>query len=181
MTGGAARAGSVGTMATTADLVLDALGRVRETVHEVLDETPPERLAEPPAEGANTVAWLVWHLSRLLDDHVAAAFGVEQVWTSAGWYDRFGLPFPATAHGYGHSTRDVLAVRASADDLRAYHDAAQDMAAAVMQDVTDRDPDRVVDERWDPPVTLAVRLVSVLNDCAQHAGQAAYVRGLLTR
>ena len=168
-------------MATTADIVLDALGRVRETVHEVLDETPAERLAEPPADGANTVAWLVWHLSRLLDDHVAAAFDLEQVWTSAGWIDRFALPFPATAYGYGHSAQDVLAVRASADDLRGYHDAAQDAAAAVLRDVTDGDLDRVVDERWDPPVTLAVRLVSVLNDCAQHAGQAAYVRGLLTR
>ncbi len=41
------------------------------------------------------------------------------------------------------------------------------------------DLDRVVDESWDPPVTLGVRLVSVVDDDAQHAGQAAYVRGLL--
>jgi uncharacterized damage-inducible protein DinB len=168
-------------MATTADLLLDALGRVRETVHEVLDATPADRLAQPPVEGANTVAWLVWHLSRILDDHVSKAFGLDQVWTSAGWYDTFALPFPPAAHGYGHSVQDVLAVRVAADSLRGYHDAAQDAAAAVLRDVTDVDLDRIVDEHWDPPVTLAVRLVSVVNDCTQHAGQAAYARGMLTR
>ena len=168
-------------MATTADLLLDALGRVRETVHEVLDATPADRLAQPPADGANTIAWLVWHLSRILDDHVSKAFGLEQVWTSAGWYDTFGLPFPPKAHGFGHSAHDVLAVRVPAEHLRGYHDAAQDAAAAVLRDVTDADLDRVVDESWDPPVTLAVRLVSVVNDCTQHAGQAAYAQGMLTR
>jgi hypothetical protein len=44
--------------------------------------------------------------------------------------------------------------------------------------VTPADLDRVVDKRWDPPVTLGVRLVSVVDDDAQHVGQAAYVRGL---
>ncbi len=43
------------------------------------------------------------------------------------------------------------------------------------------DLDVVVDERWDPPVTLGVRLVSVVNEVNQHVGQAAYVRGLLER
>ena len=41
--------------------------------------------------------------------------------------------------------------------------------------------DRVVDERWDPPVTLGVRLVSVISDDLQHVGQAAYLRGLADR
>ena len=43
------------------------------------------------------------------------------------------------------------------------------------------DLDRVVDPSWDPPVTVAVRLVSVADDMAQHLGQAAYLRGLLER
>ncbi len=45
--------------------------------------------------------------------------------------------------------------------------------------MTPEDLDRVVDKRWNPPVTLGVRLVSILNDDVQHVGQAAYVRGLL--
>lgn len=168
-------------MATTADLLGDAFSRVRDTVRSVLDDTPQARLAEPPVEGANTVAWLVWHLSRILDDHLARAFGREQVWTADGWYDRFGLPFPPEAHGYGQSFEDVLRVQVPAADLRGYHDAVQDAAAAMLADLTQADLDRVVDEDWDPPVTLAVRLVSVVNDTTQHAGQAAYASGILTR
>ena len=51
---------------------------------------------------------------------------------------------------------------------------------AYLATVAPEDLDRVVDERWDPPVTLGVRLVSVLSDDLQHAGQAAYARGLIT-
>jgi hypothetical protein len=39
---------------------------------------------------------------------------------------------------------------------------------------------RTVDDRWDPPVTLGVRLVSIADDSLQHVGQAAYLRGLLS-
>ncbi len=168
-------------MATASDLLLDGLGRVRETVHGLLDDVPEAALAEPPAPGANTVAWLVWHLTRVMDEHVADAFDADVEWTSGGWYDRLGLPFPASAHGYGMSYDDVLAVRASAADLRGYFDAAFEMARAQLASVTDADLDRVVDEGWDPPVTLGVRLVSVLNDCTQHVGQASYAAGILGR
>jgi hypothetical protein len=51
--------------------------------------------------------------------------------------------------------------------------------AGFLRGLTDNDLDRVVDENWDPPVTLGVRLVSVLDDDLQHVGQAAYVRGFL--
>ena len=51
---------------------------------------------------------------------------------------------------------------------------------AHLAGLSEADLDRVVDERWDPPVTLGVRLVSVISDDLQHAGQAAYLRGLVT-
>jgi hypothetical protein len=168
-------------MAGVNDILLDGLDRVCETVHTLLDDVPEEQLAEPPAPGANTVAWLVWHLTRVLDDHVSDAFDLDMVWTSGGWYDRFGLPFPASAHGYGMTFDEVLQVRASADDLRGYFDATYAMASEQLRTVEDADLDRVVDESWDPPVTLGVRLVSVLNDCTQHVGQASYAAGILSR
>ena len=168
-------------MATTSDLLLDTLGRVRETVHGLLDDLPEERLATPPADGANTVAWLVWHLTRILDSHVADAFDLDVVWTSQGWYERFALPFPASAHGYGMDYDEVLSVRSSAEDLRGYFDDTWAMAAEAFRTVHDAELDRVVDEDWDPPVTLGVRLVSALNDATQHVGQASYAAGILAR
>lgn len=113
------------------------------------------------------------------DDHVADVAGIEQVWTAQGYVERFGLPFDAGDIGYGHTSDQVGAVRADADLLASYLSAVHAQSVAYLQTVTAADLDRVVDERWDPPVTLGVRLVSVVNDDTQHVGQAAYVRGLL--
>lgn len=168
-------------MATTADLLLDSFGRVRETLHHVLDSTPEDSLGTPPAPGTNTVAWLVWHVARGVDEQVAQVCGYEAVWEADGWRERFDLPLPPDAHGYGMTFEQVLLVQASAENLRGYLDASLDAARAALRTVTDDDLDQVVDESWDPPVTLAVRLVSVVDDATQHAGQAAYASGILSR
>jgi hypothetical protein len=163
------------------ELLTDALDRVRELVPSVVRGLDEDALAWRPDPEANSIAWLVWHLSRIQDDHVADVAGEEQVWTSAGWYDRFGLPFPPEAHGFGHGPEEVGQVRASAELLAGYHADVAAASAAYVASLGAADLDRVVDTRWDPPVTLGVRLVSVLGDTHQHAGQAAYVRGLWER
>ncbi|HYN66632.1 MAG TPA: DinB family protein [Ornithinibacter sp.] len=168
-------------MATTADLLVDFLERVRETAHRVLDDTPEHLLATPPAPGTNTVAWLVWHLTRGLDEQVADAFGHDPVWEAGGWRERMALPLPPDAHGYGMTFDEVLLVQASAEHLGGYLDAACEAATDAVRTVSDTDLDRVVDDGWDPPVTLAVRLVSVVDDCTQHVGQASYASGILSR
>jgi uncharacterized damage-inducible protein DinB len=168
-------------MTTPNDLLIDGFGRVRETVRAVLEGLDEDRLAARPDSHGNSVAWLVWHLSRVQDDHVADAAGAEQLWTSGGWVERFRLPFDVGATGYGHSAEEVGKVRAPAELLDAYHDAVHRASVDYVATLADDDYDRIVDERWDPPVTLAVRLMSVLNDTTQHAGQAAYVRGLVRR
>jgi uncharacterized damage-inducible protein DinB len=165
---------------TSAELLTDAFGRVQETVHEAADGLSADQLAARLDEDANSIAWLCWHLARVQDDHMAHAFGVEQVWP--GFANRFGLPFGPGATGYGHSSAQVALVRiSSADLLTGYHDAVHEQTVALVADLTDADLSRVVDERWDPPVTLGVRLVSVISDGLQHAGQAVFVRGILLR
>jgi uncharacterized protein DUF664 len=171
-------------MATTADLLVDGFGRIRENVADVLDGLTPEQLAYRVDPDANPVSWLVWHLTRVQDDHVAAAFGVPQVWSAAGWAARFGLPPGTTDHGFGQSSAQVAAVAAataSGELLTEYHEQTYAQSVKLVSEVTDDDLDRVVDTRWTPHVTLGVRLVSVLDDDMQHVGQAAYVRGILLR
>ena len=165
-----------------ADLLLDAFDRVRSAVHAAVEGLTGEQLAARLDPDSNTVAWLVWHLTRVQDDHVADVAGVEQVYTAQGWVERFAFPFSKAAIGYGHSSEDVAAVRV--DDpalLVGYYDSVHDQTLRYVRGLTGADLDRVVDEAWDPPVTLAVRLVSVVNDDLQHAGQAAFVRGVLDR
>jgi uncharacterized damage-inducible protein DinB len=167
---------------TSAELLTDAFGRIREVVHNAAGGLTPEQLAYRIDGTANSIAWLVWHLTRVQDDHIAGVAGIEQVYTSQGWADRFGFPFPPSDIGYGHSSADVDAVRVdSAELLLGYHDAVHEQTRRYLDGLEEADLRRVVDESWDPPVTLAVRLVSVVSDDLQHAGQAAFVRGVVTR
>jgi uncharacterized damage-inducible protein DinB len=166
---------------TSADLLADAFDRIREEVHNAVDGLSKEQLAFRVDEDANSIAWLVWHLTRIQDDHVSGVAGVEQVWTSRGWAERFGLPFGRLATGYEHGSDDVAAVQVDAELLTAYHDAVFEETSRYVRTLTDADLPRVVDESWDPPVTLAVRLISVIADDLEHVGQAAFVRGLLLR
>jgi len=163
------------------ELLLYAYGQIQETLRAAVEGLDPDQLTARVGPEANTIAWLAWHLTRVQDDHVAEVAGREQVWTAEGWAERFGLPFDPSATGYGFSPDDVAAVRVdSADLLLDYAAAVHARTAEFLDGLTDDDLDRIVDRRWDPPVTLGVRLVSVLSDDLQHVGQAAYVRGLLT-
>jgi hypothetical protein len=164
---------------TPSELLKDAFTRVVESAERTVDGLSEDQLTARPGPDANTIAWLVWHIGRGADAQIADVAGTEQVWTAQGYVDRFGLPLDPSASGYGMTTEEVGEVKASADLLTDYLRATHAAALAYLDTVTDADLDRVIDERWDPPVTLGVRLVSVVNDATQHAGQAAYVRGLL--
>lgn len=167
---------------SSAELLVDAFGRVRDAVHEAVRGLSPAQLTVRLDDDANSIAWLVWHLTRIQDDHVAHVADTEQAWTSQGWMERFGFPFEPRATGYGHSTEDVAAVQVdSGNMLIGYYDTVHAQTIRFVERVTDADLDRIVDESWDPPVTLGVRLVSVVDDDLQHAGQAAFVRGIVLR
>jgi hypothetical protein len=160
-------------------ILLDAFGRVRELVIGLTDNLTEEVATYRPDPGANSIAWLMWHLTRIQDDHVADLAQVEQAWPE--WRDRFGLPFGKWATGYGQGPDEVAAVRSSGELLADYHSAVHELTLHYLQGITTQELDRIVDTRWDPPVTAAVRLVSVIGDTMQHLGQAAYVRGLAQR
>jgi hypothetical protein len=167
---------------TGAQLILDAFGRVREVVHEAADGLTADQTAARLDAEANSIAWLIWHLTRVQDDHLADAADTEQVWFTQGWAERFDLSFAPTATGYGHRSKDVAAVRVESTELlTGYYDAVHEQTIRFVEGLGDEDFDRVVDESWQPAVTLGVRLVSVISDCLQHAGQAAFIRGVLER
>lgn len=162
------------------ELLLEEFGRLPDLVREAVDGLDAEQLTTAPGPGANTVAWLVWHLTRVQDHHLSEVVGAEQRYLAEGWHERFGRGPDPEDHGYGHSAADVASVRpGSADDLVGYFEAVHARTAEYLRGLSATDLDRIVDERWDPPVTLGVRLASVLADDLQHVGQAAYLRGLL--
>lgn len=166
----------------SAQLLTDAFGRIQGVVAQVVGGLTAEELAFRVDDEANSIAWLVWHLTRIQDDHVADAAGTSQVWTAQGWFERFGLPFDAAQTGYGHGTDQVAMLRVESGNLLTeYHDAVYEQTIRYVSTLTDNDLTRIVDRSWDPPVTLGVRLISVIADDLQHAGQAAFIRGLIER
>jgi uncharacterized damage-inducible protein DinB len=166
---------------TVAEMLRDLFERVETNVHGAVEGLDADALTHRVDGTANSIAWLVWHLTRVQDDHVAEVAGREQTWTADGWVQRFGLPFDAAATGYGHGDDEVAAVRVDADLLLGYHDAVHARTLEYVDGLTETDLDRVVDRRWEPPVTLGVRLISVADDDIQHSGQAALVRGIVER
>jgi hypothetical protein len=163
-----------------AGLLLELYGRIPPLAEEAVTGLTREQLARPPAADTNPIGWLVWHAARVADCHMSEILERDQVWTEADWAARCGLdPDPANS-GYGHTATEVATVRPEGPDvLVEYLAAVDDRTRAFLASVVDDDLDRIVDRNWDPPVTLGVRLVSIADDCLQHVGQAAYVRGLL--
>ena len=163
----------------TRALLEDSFGRIRELVLSVTQGLDSDDLAHRVTPGANSIGWLVWHLTRVQDDHIAGAAAVDQAWPA--WRQRFDLPFDDFATGYGQRPDEVAQVRTQADLLVGYHADVHALTQRYLDALTPDELNRVVDRRWDPPVTVRVRLVSVIGDCLQHLGQAAYLRGLLSK
>ena len=166
---------------TSMDVLVDAFERIRDFVHPAVNGLTPEELAFRPDSESNSIAWLVWHLTRIQDDHVAELAGREQVWTADGWVERFALPLDPSDTGYGHDPDMVATVRVDAPRLIGYFEDVHAKTLTFVRSLEEADLARVVDRSWDPPVTLTGRLVSVIADDLQHVGQAAYVRGIVQR
>ena len=164
----------------TSALLLDIYGRIPPLVVEAVEGLDAEQLRRTPAPGTNSIGWLVWHLIRVLDHHGSELLGTDQVWVSGDWAARCGLEPDPSNTGYAHGDDEVRSVAPESPDvLVGYLDAVHARTRTLLQGLSDDDLDRVVDRRWDPPVTMGVRLVSIADDCLEHVGQAAYVRGLL--
>lgn len=166
----------------TTDVLADAYGRIRHLVHQSVEGLDGEALAFRPEANANSIAWLLWHLTRVQDDHVSEIAGREQAWVSDGWAAEFGMPTDPSNTGYGHSSEEVARVRPEGPDgLLAYHDAVSDRTKEYLATIDADELDRIIDRSYDPPVSVGVRLVSVISDNLQHAGQARYVQGIVER
>ncbi|MBG6216216.1 hypothetical protein IWX75_000653 [Arthrobacter sp. CAN_A6] len=163
------------------DILLEGYGRLPALVGAAVEGLDGGALVERPGGTGNSIAWLVWHLTRVQDNHFAEAFGEDELWLRDGWAERWGLSLDTLDTGYGHSSGQVDAVGVESSlQLIEYFNAVHSRSLTLIRRVKDEDLERVVDDNWDPPVTLLVRLVSVLDDCLQHAGQAAYARGLIS-
>ena len=163
------------------ELIVDGYDRLPDFMKEVLAGLGMADLDRQPHRNCNSLGWTAWHLTRVQDSQIADLMGEEQLWIKDGWSKKFKRPPDPDDSGYGHTPEQVRAfrspsVRTQLDYLRAVVERTKRYLASL----TPSDLDRELEEPWFQPLpTVGVRIVSVLADCHQHAGEASYIRGLL--
>ena len=161
------------------DVLRDLASRPRHAAAALRGRLDPSILNARPGGHDNSVAWLLWHTGREVDVQLADLSGVEQVWTSQGFDQRFDLGELGDSVGYGHSPAEARRIIIEdGPGLLDYVDAALTALEGYLGTLTPADLDDVIDEQWDPPVTRGVRLISIADDAIQHLAQAAYVLGM---
>jgi hypothetical protein len=164
----------------TKEPVIDALERIRSILHRTLTGLTLDEVHRQPTPDTNSIAWLTWHLTRVQDNGISGLFDQEQAWICQGWHARFAMAPDPDNEGQGHTPEQVAALRTdSVQLLLDYHDAVSTRSRTFIGSLTAADFDRQLNEpHYQPLPTVGVRLVSILSDNLQHAGQVAYLRGL---
>ena len=162
------------------ELLVDGYGRIQQSLRKSLEGMAADDLVWRPKDDANSMGWLAWHLTRVQDHHVSNLMEVEQLYIRDGWHEKFGRGAEKEDIGFGHSAEDVASIRANAETLLGYHAAVYARSKGYLSTLSEADLDRELNEpRFQPLPTVGARLVSIFCDNMQHAGQLAYLRGLL--
>lgn len=163
------------------ELLKDGYMRIRELVDMSVNGLGAEGLSYRPEPGANSIAWLTWHLTRGQDRQVSEIAGGEQTWVTGRWHEKFGMEPNLQHDGRGDGPDEVAAIRPDGELLVAHHHAVSDRTFEYLDTVDADELDRIIDRSYDPPVSVGVRLISIISDNIQHAGQARYLRGIVDR
>ena len=168
-------------MDRTTRFARDVLDRNEAILFAALDGLTSAQLHEQPGPDSNPIGWLMWHLSRVQDNHVSAMEGSEHVWVAQLWYEQFGRDDDPGDRGRGHSSEQVAEFRSpDVETLLAYYQAVRSRTDAFLDGLGEADLDRAVPNlAGDGTVPMHVRLEMTLVDNIQHSGQIAYLRGLL--
>lgn len=165
---------------TWQELLLDGYGRIYEELERALSGLTPGDLDHQPKYDSNSMGWLAWHLIRVQDGQIARLMGVEQVYIKDGWYAEFNRQPDPKDVGFGHSSEQVAAFKSpDVAIIMGYEKGVLEREKSYINSLTAEDLDRELNEPFQPLPTVGVRLISIMSDALQHAGQIAYVRGLL--
>ena len=159
-------------------LLIELYGRLSGVLDKALDGLTLADLKWQPDPESNSMGWLTWHLTRSQDRTFAEISGEEQLWIKDRWHTKFNRPPEPTETGFKHTAEDVAGLEIpDAKTLLDYNHAVLEKAKRCLDTLSEADLDRKVDNPTYP--TIHARIVGNLNDNLQHAGQVAYLRGLL--
>ena len=157
-----------------------ALQRNWDMVSTAVAGVNDDTLASMPNEQSNSIAWLVWHMTRVADRFIHSRFqDTGQLWTDGGWAEKFEMEASADEFGMGWSVEQVAAWPSpSRDVLMGYYDAVNDAARDYINGLDDDGLAHQVPAAA-PGTTMSVAdaLGILVWDNIVHGGQVAYIRG----
>ncbi len=164
-----------------AEGLLTAHLRNWDMIDAALSDLDDDLMARIPAPQCNSVAWILWHMNRVVDTFIHTRLQeVPQLWDTGGWHAKYGMAQDPEDRGLGWTAEQVAAWQPPDKDAQlgyyaAVKDAARDYIAGLSLD--DLNVTKVI-----PPVeeprTVAAALGQMTWDAVAHGGQIAYLRGL---
>jgi len=163
------------------EILINSYEDIHGEMKRVFKGLTKDDLGWQPKPDCNSIGWLAWHLLRVEDNQVAYLFDEEQLWIKDGWHSKFDRPADAKDVGFGNTPKQVAEFKSP--DIQLFLDYSEAIFKRIKNhflSMSAADLDQPLNQYWGKtPVKLGWRLISVLEDCFQHIGQIAYVRGLL--
>ena len=157
-----------------------ALQRNWDMVSTAVDGVDDDALSRMPNDQSNSIAWLVWHMTRVVDRFIHSRFqDTGQLWTAGGWHDKFGMPADPDEFGIGWSAGQVADWACpSRETLMGYYNAVNESARDYISGLDAEGMTRQVPAAA-PGATMSVAdaLGILVWDNIVHGGQVAYIRG----
>ncbi|MFC2060072.1 DinB family protein [Chloroflexota bacterium] len=159
-------------------LIVDTYERSSQALERALEGLTQDDLNQQPNPDSNSMGWIVWHLTRIQDRAIADLTGEEQLWIKDTWHSKFNRPADPQDVGVRHMPEDLAAFKSpDVQTLLAYHQAVLQVSKRYISNLSQTDLDRWLGHpRY---ATVGARLVVLISENLQHAGQVAYVHGLL--
>ncbi len=164
-------------MAAT-DVISIALARNWSMVDNAIQSLSDDDLTQQPNDQSNSVAWLLWHMNRVVDNMIHTRLqSKRQLWVLDGWHQKFGMGDDESDFGMGWTAEQVAAWKAPARDvLLGYYEAMKASAKDYLASLSDAELDKSVmvgNESRGVSDLLGV----LVYDNVVHGGQIAYLRG----
>ena len=135
-----------------------------------------EQLHFVPEQGSHSIAWCLWHTSRVEDLIISRVTGQEPVW-SEEWAARTGLPFDG--FGTGMSDDDARDVRVGdMAALAGYQDAVIERTTQFLANATDEDLEREIPARNGSESVGEAISLHMMGHFNGHRGEINTLRGM---
>ena len=160
--------------------IFQSLAQVNLRVLATCEGLTNEQVLWRASPHANNIGFILWHMARAEDYSInrlshGMQSGKSTLWTSEGWYQKFGQPIDAPDPGdkMGLQSLPIPALDVLIGYARAAHQQTRGFLSGLTPEELDTSPDPNQPDR-----TMAVSLRHLITHKNNHHGQIDYIRGL---